>query len=85
MQSQSAGQVWRGTVSAVTSEGLAWCVIPALMGSELVGPMASHGAVEQDDSVLVVLLGGSRQDMIALPDYEPRFTLLESRLAALEQ
>lgn len=65
---QSAGQVWRGKVTKVMSDGTVWAVVPQLFGQEPLGPMPSHGIPSVGASVLVVLLGGSRQDMIAVPD-----------------
>lgn len=84
MGSQSTGQVWRGTITRVLDDGLVWVVVPQLMGSEPLGPMPSHGATGVGADVLVVLLGGSRQNMISVPDYEVRLRDIESRLTALE-
>lgn len=65
---QSAGQVWRGKVSRVMPDGTVWVVVPQLFGQEPLGPMPAHGVPSEGATVLVVLLGGSRQDMIAVPD-----------------
>ena len=83
MGSQSAGQVWRGTVTRVLEDGLVWVVVPQLMGSEPLGPMPSHGLTAVDSPVLVVLLGGSRQDMVAVPDPDARFAEAEETLAKI--
>jgi len=68
MTVQSAGQIWRGTVSRVLDDGLAWVIVPKLLGTAPVGPMPVHGNTEAGASVLVVLLGGTRQNMVAIPE-----------------
>ena len=83
MGAQSAGQVWRGKVVRVLDDGMVWVVVPQLMGDEPLGPMPSHGATMQDARVLVVLLGGSRQDMVAVPDPDARFADVGNGLGAL--
>lgn len=83
MGAQSAGQVWRGRVLRVLDDGMVWVVVPQLMGDEPLGPMPSHGATVKDARVLVVLLGGSRQDMVAVPDPDARFADVGNGLGAL--
>lgn len=84
MSNKSSGQIWRGTVTRVLDDGLVWVLVPQLMGTEQLGPMPAHGNPTVGLPVLIVLLGGSRQDMIAVPDYEARLQGIESRLTALE-
>ncbi|MGP4995558.1 hypothetical protein [Glutamicibacter ardleyensis] len=83
MGSQSAGQVWRGTVTRVLDDGLVWVVVPQLMGSEPLGPMPSHGSTSVGAGVLVVMLGGSRQTMIAVPDPDERFAEVDATLGVI--
>jgi len=83
MGAQSAGQVWRGQVTRVLSDGQVWVVVPQLMGSESLGPMPSHGATSVGARVLVALLGGSRQTMMAIPDPDAKFAEVDASLASI--
>lgn len=83
MSNKSSGQVWRGTIISVQTDGLVWVVVPQLMGTEQLGPMPSHGTGVPGGQVLVVFLGGSRQDMIAVPDADAHFDEVDATLGKI--
>lgn len=60
--------VWRGTVLEVRGDGLVWVKVPALAGEEPLGPLPVFGVVvPSGTSVLVLAVGGRRDDLVVLP------------------
>ena len=59
--------IWRATVVR-ENDGLVWIVAPRYLGDEELGPLPVHGSANAGDKVLLMLLGGSAQDMIVLPE-----------------
>lgn len=59
--------IWRATVVR-ENDGLVWIVAPRYLGDEELGPLPVHGSAKAGDKVLLMLLGGSSQDMIVLPE-----------------
>lgn len=60
--------VWRGTVTEVLADGMVWVEVPALAGAEPLGPLPVFGtAAAPDAQVLVLAVGGRRDDLVVLP------------------
>lgn len=60
--------VWRGTIAEILSSGHVWVEVPALAGSEPVGPLPVFGATAPlGAQVLVLAVGGRRDDLVVLP------------------
>lgn len=61
--------VWRGAITEVLADGMVWVEVPALAGTEPLGPLPVFGtaAAGPGAQVLVLAVGGRRDDLVVLP------------------